>query len=488
MPFLPSDITGLIRWGKADSLSLSNNDPVDSYTDESGNGNHFVGSGTTRPLFKTAAQNGRAAVLFDGVDDFLTRDALAATFSGTGTPFTFFWAGKHSSLGNAHQCFFIAANITGSNQPTHDLFFQSETYQWWCDRRTDASVIKSLQAYEPDTNWHTLIFTYDGTTGILYVDGRQMTSNPLPGAGAMTVNSFTYASHRRSDGNDSYFNGYWGEDGIYDAAINSAQVTDLHAYLKERWATAGSPPSWIPSDLGTTLKRWATHKTWNFIANNAAATTWWNRIKPDETIGNLTTTGTFKTAIVAGKDAIQLNGTSNAISDSTVSAFVSGTSKAWTIFGVFQPTSIGVARCPFGFGAVSTTPLHRLQMNAANQWRADRRNDANTLFTQLTGTVTTAVHSFVYSFDGTNVTLWIDGAVVFNNLSLGTGAATVTTCQWGAFRSTEWMVGYYVECGFTDTATTGTNLTNLVNYLEGVAGRPVSTSNRRRRLLVGAGS
>ena len=184
MPWAPTDVTGLIRWGKADSLGLANNDPVASYTDSSGTGNHFIASGAVRPTFKTNVQNSLAAILFDGTQNYLTRDALGATLSGTNTPFTFFWCGQHVTLAALHQCFFICANITGSSTPTHDLFWRHEGYNWWCDRRDDAALIKRVQGFEPDTNWHTLIYTFDGTTGIMYVDGISMASRNQSGAGA----------------------------------------------------------------------------------------------------------------------------------------------------------------------------------------------------------------------------------------------------------------------------------------------------------------
>lgn len=71
-PFAPTDIAGLKLWLRAGSLSLSDGDPVSSWTDLSGNANHAVqASGTKQPLFKTAIINGKDVVRFDGVDDVL---------------------------------------------------------------------------------------------------------------------------------------------------------------------------------------------------------------------------------------------------------------------------------------------------------------------------------------------------------------------------------------------------------------------------------
>lgn len=59
-------------WLDANRLSLTNNDPISSWTDVSGNNNHAIqATGGFQPLFKTAQLNGMPAVEFDGTDDRL---------------------------------------------------------------------------------------------------------------------------------------------------------------------------------------------------------------------------------------------------------------------------------------------------------------------------------------------------------------------------------------------------------------------------------
>jgi len=64
--------TGLKIWLKADALSLNNNDPVDSWTDSSGNGYNFTSSGSARPTYATNVINGKPSVVFDGSNDILS--------------------------------------------------------------------------------------------------------------------------------------------------------------------------------------------------------------------------------------------------------------------------------------------------------------------------------------------------------------------------------------------------------------------------------
>jgi hypothetical protein len=70
--FSPIQISGLKLWLKADSLVLSDNDPVSTWSDSSGNANDVTAAGSARPTYKTNIQNGLPAVRFDGTSDVLT--------------------------------------------------------------------------------------------------------------------------------------------------------------------------------------------------------------------------------------------------------------------------------------------------------------------------------------------------------------------------------------------------------------------------------
>lgn len=68
----PSDFGGLAAWWKADSLSLSDGDPISTWTDSSGNGKDATATLTTRPLYKTNIFGSMPAVRFDGSNDFFS--------------------------------------------------------------------------------------------------------------------------------------------------------------------------------------------------------------------------------------------------------------------------------------------------------------------------------------------------------------------------------------------------------------------------------
>jgi hypothetical protein len=81
-PFSPSDISGLKLWLKADALALSDNDPVASWTDSSGQGNHATqSSGGAKPTFKTNIVNSKPIIRFDGTTDFLNLPNFCSGFT-----------------------------------------------------------------------------------------------------------------------------------------------------------------------------------------------------------------------------------------------------------------------------------------------------------------------------------------------------------------------------------------------------------------------
>lgn len=97
-PFSPSDIAGLDVWLKADSLALSDGDPVATWTDSSGNGNNATqGTSGNRPTLQTNELNALPVVRFDGSDDFLV---TSYTPPGTHTLFVVYVRTSGSFVGN----------------------------------------------------------------------------------------------------------------------------------------------------------------------------------------------------------------------------------------------------------------------------------------------------------------------------------------------------------------------------------------------------
>jgi hypothetical protein len=97
--FSPLDITGCELWLKADALSLSDGDPVSSWTDSSGNSNHATMTGGDRPTFQTNELNSLPGV------------ASNSETSG--------WLNLTTPITNARTVFIVARHRDGNQDWAH---------------------------------------------------------------------------------------------------------------------------------------------------------------------------------------------------------------------------------------------------------------------------------------------------------------------------------------------------------------------------------
>ena len=88
-PPLISDISGWWDVSDYSSLSLSGSD-VDQWSDKSGLARHLTA--TVPPEYEAAGWNGNPSVLFNGTDEYMIADAVAADFSGDDLPMTIIMA------------------------------------------------------------------------------------------------------------------------------------------------------------------------------------------------------------------------------------------------------------------------------------------------------------------------------------------------------------------------------------------------------------
>lgn len=118
--WVPTDLGArLAGWYRASSVSVGDGNPIDSWTDESGNGYHLTGSSTVRPTQQTVS--GRTVVRFDGTDDRLDQSSIGTKFSAIGEA-NFWTVGRPNTT-----------NVTAGNRNL-----------WYLSRATNGSVRLSL--------------------------------------------------------------------------------------------------------------------------------------------------------------------------------------------------------------------------------------------------------------------------------------------------------------------------------------------------------
>lgn len=116
----PGDISsGLGMWLDASTLSLNNNDPVSSWTDQSGNGFHATqASAGFQPKYLSNVVNGMPAVQFN-TDDFLEFDGTVIV----NTNYTIFAVVRRTSAGasgstSSHH-YFLGGTASTANRNLH---------------------------------------------------------------------------------------------------------------------------------------------------------------------------------------------------------------------------------------------------------------------------------------------------------------------------------------------------------------------------------
>jgi len=218
-------------WLDANQLSLSNNNPVTTWTDKSGKGNNATMTTTSRkPTFKTTQLNGLPSVVFDGTSDFMQTGAIAAMNVGTISQFMVFDGSGSAQTGV----------ILGGNYTTHSQFLLnvkgSGQYRTWVIKSPN-TIVDNLGAL--NSSYQIMSSLWDSGTGIIssYKDGASFGSK----AGATTVpsgNNYFRIGANSSGGGSYYFNAGIAEVILYSKTLNSAERNIVTNYLGAKYNLA----------------------------------------------------------------------------------------------------------------------------------------------------------------------------------------------------------------------------------------------------------
>jgi hypothetical protein len=245
-PFVPSGTPYL--WFDADALLLNDNDPVTSWTDETGGG-HPLDNGVP-PTFKTNIQNGKPAVYFNN-------SWLGTNMEDLFQPNTVFIVCKFVDTSDGY--------VFDGDDETHRnaLYVASNTI------RMIASG--SSQRYDgpaPDTDTHIITSRFDGASTFMRIDGVTV------GSGAIGATVISYL-------NGFHLGAQWHEGGRKNMYVMEVLVYDgpedpgaNEAGLMQKWGiTQPSAVSFTETFTGDNgdppnTSRWATYNVTPEIQNN----------------------------------------------------------------------------------------------------------------------------------------------------------------------------------------------------------------------------
>lgn len=234
--FLPTQLSGLTGWYRADMGITLNGSNVSAWADQSGNGYHITqGTGGSQPAYNSGGAF--PYLTFDGSADFMLQNVgqlsnLITTTAGT---------------------IAIAFNATAIDSSAADATcYTNDTL--WCDS-TGGNVglhmnnTPRLQAYGYQTSakvagsnslttgaWHYTHWRMDGTNLYLGFNGNAESSVAITAVTLTTRVMKIGASYQATPTN--YFSGSIAEIVCYNRSLSPSEISQLYTYMKARYGTA----------------------------------------------------------------------------------------------------------------------------------------------------------------------------------------------------------------------------------------------------------
>jgi hypothetical protein len=261
----PNLLSELFAWYKADSLSLSDGDPIDTLTDSDSGTYSLTSSGAARPTYTTNALNSLPVMTFSGAQRLT---------SGTTTP----WAFLNQSTGGTVIAVWKAGNVSDPNA-LYGLYGNNGgsvnnqgIYCIYDDRavvpRNDLVVLAQRSTAGGAGNDFYLSLTNDGSftanqANLLstYHDGANSTAaNKLliainggslsgnnTGTKAVSTSSPTYAFQLGAVGNNVFpLTGYIAEVCIFNSVLDTTNRQLTEGYLAWKWGIEANLASGHP--------------------------------------------------------------------------------------------------------------------------------------------------------------------------------------------------------------------------------------------------
>jgi len=206
----PDEISGLLLWYKADSISgLYDNDKVSQWDDQSGNDNHATqGTSDYQPIYKTSILNGKPVVRFDGSNDFMS--------------FT-------SALTNVRTAIFVLKSETPV--PDRGVVLGGASHYDWHDN--DSYMLSGSYAATGLKN------------GDAYVNGVETAPLDVLKPTEFTIISFVTSANVRADRitrdrnySSRVWHGDYAEIILYSSALSKSDLADVEEYLGQKYDIA----------------------------------------------------------------------------------------------------------------------------------------------------------------------------------------------------------------------------------------------------------
>jgi hypothetical protein len=238
----PADITTALWLDAADSSTLFDavsggstpaaNGETARWEDKSGNARHATQSTSgSRPVRKTALQNGIDALEFNGSSRFMSVDGVVSVFSGNDFPCSIFAACKSNNT-TANQQIIWASNSTGA------IFsnFRAGNFFRFVRAGTTAKAASSTT----NTNWNAHAVSSSGTSATISLNGTVAETADVD---VSTLAAIDRARIGSTAAGTDFFNGPIGELIVLATEASTDTRQTVEGYLAHKWGLTASLPS-----------------------------------------------------------------------------------------------------------------------------------------------------------------------------------------------------------------------------------------------------
>jgi hypothetical protein len=234
-------ITGAV-WDNSEPFTepIDDGTAVRLWSDQSGNGYDATQSTTAaRPTFIASGLNGLPVVRFDGTDDVMSLGASALGMLRNVAGATVFLAVKYPANSSSNFPFAIRTNATG---PRIQMLQSSGNKFQTAGRRLDADstiTITSAQSVTTNAVIQTAFADYQNTILIQFINGTIDGENLSFQTSGNTSNTDSNAISIGATAVPSFpLNGDIAEIIVYNRALNTSELAQVHRYLSRKWGIA----------------------------------------------------------------------------------------------------------------------------------------------------------------------------------------------------------------------------------------------------------
>lgn len=206
---------------------------ISVWSDQSASANHHS-QGTTGDQPSYTTLNGKRAVYFDGVTQFLSDTSFSGFTSGDAA--TIVVVGKKDAQPN-DDCFFETADTAGTNDTAFELLstgtqIYHRAVSTWPTRLEVASATS-------DTDLHVFTTLYSSSTSLeAFEDGASVGTDTSPSSTVGTIIE-SYVGKRPS-GTSFCLGGYIQEILFWNTALTSDQLDTVHQRIGNKWGISVS--------------------------------------------------------------------------------------------------------------------------------------------------------------------------------------------------------------------------------------------------------